>query len=83
MKNLTVSQVDNLISQYLNKNGELLQIEEGSLGHGFLILQGEGLKTTIVKEVFISAWASGHEVTMYNKLPKKYQQIIENDFLTA
>jgi hypothetical protein len=78
MKNLTLSQIDGLISQYLEKNGEILQIEEGCLGHGFLILQGEGLKTTIVKEVFTNEWASGHEVTMYNKLPKKYQQIIEN-----
>ncbi len=78
MKNLTSSQIDNLIANYLQKNGEVIQIEEGSLGHGFLILTGEKLKTTIVNEFFINEWSSGHKVRMYNKIPKKYQTLIEN-----
>lgn len=71
------SAVEKLINVYIEKGGEVTEIEEGSLGYGFLILHGEGLKTTVVKEVYLNEWSSGHTVRKYNKLPKKYAKIIE------
>lgn len=68
--------IAHLISQYSEKGGEVITIEEGTLGYGFMIMFGEGLKTTIVKEIYVNAWSSGHTVRMYNKMPKKYEQII-------
>lgn len=68
--------IAHLISQYSEKGGEVITIDEGCLGYGFMIMFGEGLKTTIVKEVYINEWSSGHTVRMYNKMPKKYKQLI-------
>ena len=76
MKTYSVKAVDNLINKYIDKGGEVTEIEEGVLGHGHLVLHGAGLKTTIIKEVYISAWSSGHKVRSYNKTPKKYQSVI-------
>ena len=68
--------IAHLIAQYHDKGGEVITIEEGTLGYGFMIMFGEGLKTTIVKEVYVSAWSSGHSVRMYRKTPKKYEKMI-------
>lgn len=68
--------IAHLIAKYHDKGGEAITIEEGTLGYGFMIMFGEGLKTTIVKEVYINEWSSGHTVRMYNKMPKKYAQMI-------
>lgn len=68
--------IAHLISQYSEKGGEVITIDEGCLGYGFMIMFGEGLKTTIVKEVYINEWSSGHTVRMYNKMPHKYKQMI-------
>lgn len=68
--------IAHLINQYHDKGGEVITIDEGCLGYGFMIMFGEGLKTTIVKEVYINEWSSGHTVRMYNKMPKKYEQMI-------
>lgn len=69
--------VSNLIQQYMEKGGDLVQIKEGSLGYGFCILYGDGLKTTVIQEVYINCWSSGHKIRMYNKMPKKYADMIE------
>jgi hypothetical protein len=76
-RNFTLSQVVSLIAQYIERDGELHQIEEGCLGYGFLICTAENSKTAIIQEYFINEWSSGHKVTMYNKIPKKYAQIIQ------
>ena len=59
--------IAHLISQYSEKGGEVITIDEGCLGYGFMIMFGEGLKTTIVKEIYVNAWSSGHSVRMYRK----------------
>ncbi len=79
MKSLyTCSAVEKLMNAYAEKGGEITEIEEGSLGYGFMILHGEGLKTTVVKEVYINEWSSGHTIRKYNKCPEKYRKILEN-----
>lgn len=69
--------VQNLIDRYFDRGGEMYEIQEGVLGYGELILYGEGLKTTIVKEVYLNEWSSGHTIRMYNKMPKKYEMVLE------
>ena len=68
--------IAHLIAKYHDKGGEVITIEEGTLGYGFMIMFGEGLKTTIVKEIYVNAWSSGHSVRMYRKTPKKYEKMI-------
>lgn len=69
--------VESLIAAYCEKEAEILTIEEGSLGYGFMILYGDGLKTAIIKEHYINTWKSGHTIRMYNETPRKYAALIE------
>jgi len=72
MKLYLASEVDKLIVNYLERGGELHEIDEGVLGHGKIVLTGEGLKTAVVKEVYINEWSSAHKVRFYNETPAKY-----------
>lgn len=69
--------VENLMNRYKDKGGEITEIEEGCLGYGFIILYGPGLKTAVIKEVYINEWSSAHTVRLYNKMPKKYEKMLE------
>lgn len=72
-----LNSIENLINRYIEKDGEYLELQEGCLGYGVIMLRGKGLKTTIIKEVYLNEWSSGHTVRMYNKTPKKYLQMAE------
>ena len=80
MSKYTLQACEKLISKYVNElNGNCITIAEGSLGLGTVLLYGAaGKKSVLIQEFFISAWSSGHKVRMYNKLPKKYQKLINN-----
>jgi hypothetical protein len=76
----TYKQIDKLIERYAEIEGsEVMQINEGVLGSGDWILTAPRKKTAIIKEVFVNSWCSTHTVKMYNKTPKKYLQIIQNN----
>lgn len=76
----TSSSVDKLIADYLEAGGQLLQIEEGTLGYGYALLYDAAgkLRFFVIKEVYINEWSSGHKVRGYNKVPEKYKKIIED-----
>lgn len=73
----SLSAVENLIKRYSDKGGYMVEIKEGSLGYGTTILAGEKLKTTIIQEVYLNPWSSGHTVRMYRKCPKKYAKYLQ------
>ena len=74
--NVTLTSCENLIDKYVNKyNGQMNIIEEGCLGLGKILLHSAiGKCTIIIEEYYISAWASGHKVRQYKKMPKKYEK---------
>lgn len=72
IKNYSLKACENLIDIYLQKGGEVKVLEDGVLGLGKVLLTGNGLKTIIIQEFFISAWSSGHKIKKYNKTPKIY-----------
>ena len=83
MRLYTSTTVQNLVSQYVadeRGDGEFFQIEEGGLGWGFCILYDgtERLKAYVIEEVYLNMWQSGHKVRAYNKIPKKYKELIDN-----
>jgi hypothetical protein len=79
MKHYTLKAIENLINNYVRRGGEVaLEVIEGSLGYGTTICYGEGLKTAVIQEVFENCWSSTHTIRMYNKLPKKYEDILIN-----
>lgn len=81
MKLYGSSAVQELVTTYVEQGGEcFIEIVPGSLGWGLTILHDStgNLKTYIIKEVALSAWSSGHKIRGYNKIPKKYQEILNN-----
>ena len=78
MTNYSLKVCETYIDKYINEyNGEALIINEGVLGLGTILLHGaKGKKNVLINEYFISAWTSGHSIRMYNKIPKKYKNLI-------
>lgn len=72
-------EIDQLLNRYTEADGEILQMREGVLGHGDLLLYDKKgkLKTIVIHEVYLNEWSSAHTVRKYNKCPKKYQDLIE------
>lgn len=80
MRYLTSTQVSHLIEKYISRGGEVMTMCEGILGHGDMLLWGEGLKTAVINEIAVSAWASHHKIRFYNEMPAKYQKIIDQSY---
>ena len=82
MTNYSLNSCEKLINKYINDHkGECINIKEGILGLGTILLYGaKGKKTIVINEYFINSWNSGHTIRMYNKPPKKYIKLI-NEFI--
>jgi hypothetical protein len=79
MKLYSFKEAEKLINRYLEiENATVIQTDEGSLGIGNWICTAPNKKTAIIKEVFINEWSSSQTITMYNKTPKKYLDVINN-----
>jgi hypothetical protein len=73
-------QIDKLINRYSEiENSEVIQLCEGVLGSGNWILTAPGKKTAVITEIYVNAWQSTHIVKTFNRTPKKYLKIIENN----
>ena len=79
MKSYKLSDCEKLIDRYVNEfKGQATEIEEGCLGLGTLLLHdAKGKKAVLIQEFYVNAWSSGHKIRLYNKLPKKYQKLIQ------
>lgn len=77
MQKYTVSEIKRLIDKYLELGGEYVEIEEGSLGYGVILLHSApNRKSILIKEVFETCWNSLHTIRQYNKIPKKYHKYL-------
>lgn len=73
----TCSAIEKLIEQYIDVGGEIIELEEGTLGYGLMLLQAPGYKTAVITEVYLNCWSSAHKIRMYNHCPKKYLAMAE------
>ena len=74
--------VDKLISDYLERGGEAIQLDEGRLQSGDWILydECEKLKCFYIFERYLNEWSADQVIRSYNgwsKFPKKYKKMIE------
>ena len=76
MKLYSYKAAEELMSRYTEKNGDVYILDEGSLVYGLVICMGEGLKTSIIKEVYLNPWSSAQSIRMYDQTPKKYAEMI-------
>lgn len=74
----TLEAVEQTISNWIEAGGNIDTVEEGALGWGLTICHGEGLRTAIIKEVPLNEWSSAHTIRIYNKMPKKYRQMLDD-----
>ena len=79
MKLYGATAVQQLIDKYLEIGGKAVELIEGSLGYGLTVCMASGYKTAVITEVPINSWSSGHKIRMYNQIPKKYQQMLDNE----
>lgn len=79
MRTFSLKYVQDIIDRYVNEyEGEVLQIEEGGVGLGTLLLHGGvGAKTILITEVYLNCWSSTHKMRMYNEIPKKYKRLTD------
>ena len=78
MKNYSTSAIENLVDKYINKGGQVVELVEGVLGYGTIICFGDNLKFCIIQEKFQTSWSSTHSIRLYNKIPKKYESLLNN-----
>ena len=77
MKLYNYEAVEQLMNRYLEQGGNVHILDEGSLVYGLVVCEGEGLKTAVIKEVYLNEWSSAQSIRMYNNMPKKYAKMIE------
>lgn len=73
--------VENCIEELLNNGYEYIQLREGVLGCGDIVMISpeQGKKYNfIIREVFLNSWSSGHTVRRCMKISKKLQMEIDN-----
>ena len=77
----TTTAAENLISRYLDQGGEMLQLREGSLGAGDVLLYDLSgrLKCYVIREGCLNEWTSAHTIRGYNRIPEKYRRMIEQE----
>ena len=68
---------EKLMNRYIDQGGDIHILDEGSLVYGLVICEGEGLKTAVIREVYLNPWSSAQSIRLYNKTPKKYEKMIE------
>ena len=77
MKLYSSEAVENLAQKYIARGGIITVLEESVLlEYGLAIFQADGAKSTVVRDKFLNEWSSAYIVRMYNKLPKKYEQML-------
>lgn len=65
--------VEKLEDRYKEKGGEVVVLKDGCLlKYGLAIFKGDGLKSAVVRDIYLNSWSSAYSVRFYNELPKKY-----------
>lgn len=77
MKLYSLEAVEGLKEQYYESGGQVVTIKEGALLDD-LIMFGNGLKTAVIVNRYLNAWSSAYTVRFYNKVPKKYETLLQN-----
>ena len=71
--------VENLMQKCMDLDYEMIEISEGSLGYGHMILLShrEGYYNVEVQEKYINEWSSGHRIRKFGRISKRQQKLID------
>lgn len=75
--------IEQIIAWYLDNGGEVLEIEEGSLGYGQILCTGvENTQSMLITEHYQNEWSSYHTFRCMNRMPKKYTEKVRTYYET-
>lgn len=72
----TLTAVENLIARYVEQQWEVYTLDEWVLWLWIVVCTWDKLKNCIIREKYVSPWASTHTIRFYRTLPKKYLDLI-------
>lgn len=73
---ITQENIDKLEQQVYNLGGMVYKIQ-GCLLDNYIMVLPEKYKSIVIKEHYLNEWSSENLCSMYRKLPKKYEKVIE------
>ena len=75
-----LSTVEALMQKCMDLDYEFIEIEEGTLGYGHMILLSydDRYMNVEVTEVYLNEWSSGHNIRKFNKISKRIQKLIDD-----
>ncbi len=71
--------VENLMQRAVDLDYEIIEIDEGSLGYGHMILLShqEGYANVEICERYLNEWSSAHTIRKFSKISKRIQKLID------
>lgn len=78
MKKYSVSAIDSLLASAQKEGYTIVQIEEGTLGHGHILLLAPrpDWYNAEIQEVYINEWSSAHTVRMFGKFSARIRSLL-------
>ena len=73
---ITHENIDYLKRQTYALGGTVYTIP-GCLKDNYIMIPPRDFKAIVIKEHYLNEWSSANTCTMYKKLPKKYEKVIE------
>ena len=75
-----LSTVEALMQKCMDLGYEFVEIDEGTLGYGHMILlsHDERYMNVEITEVYLNEWSSGHKIRKFNKISKRIQKLIDD-----
>ena len=75
----TLSVAEALIQRCVDLGYELIEVEEGTLGLGHIILlsHDDDYMNVEITETYLGPWSSGHKIRKFSKISKRIQKLIE------
>ena len=74
-----LSVVEGLMQKCMDLGYEFIEISEGTLGYGHMILlsHDENYMNVEIQERYINEWSSGHYIRKFTKISKRQQALID------
>lgn len=72
--------VENLLQSAVDNDYEIIEINEGSLGYGHMLLLShrDGWCNVEITEKYLNEWSSAHTIRKFTKISKRIQKLIDD-----
>ena len=71
--------VEGLMQRCMDLDYEFIEVAEGTLGYGHMILLSHNpdYMNVEIQERYLNEWSSGHYIRKFNKISKRIQKLID------